>query len=465
MKRFVRIIGMVVISMSWSARILAAPANHIVISEIQTGSASDASQEFVELYNPTSADLSVDTWTMEYASSAGTAWTKKATLSGTIPAYGFFLLATAGYASGDTVMTSGLAGTSGHVRIKNTNGTVIDVVGWGSAAHPETLAASAPVAGGSIERIPGRLNSLAGNGEDSDSNAADYILREVSEPQRSSSAVEDPSLAPAEVPIEVIEPEPVEETPVVNPTYLPVYISEALPDPASPLTDAKDEYIEVFNPNDQPVNLKGYTIRTGSNFRSYFTIGDVAVAAGGYSSFYSVDTKLGLTNSGGAVQILDPLGNVLDVTDSYSTAKSGQAWADINGVWMWTLNPTPGAANVLAEPAAKATTAASSSTKKATAKKGATKKAAVKKTSKATTKKTSSKMPKTSFAAATEAITDPSPLARWLLIAAGCFTIVYAIYGFRHDLYNYYIKTRTNLGAWLQNWPALPWWRNNRAGK
>lgn len=463
MKKLLSIVGIIVVYISWPARILAAPTNHIVISEIQTASASDASQEFVELYNPTNTSISLNTWTMECASSAGTTWTKKATLNGTIPAYGFYLIATAGYAAGDSIMTSGLASSAGHVRIKNSNGVVIDLVGWGTAAFSEGSAVAAAAAGGSIERIPGRLNLLAGNGEDSDNNATDFVLREVAEPQRTSSGAEDPALAPAEVPIEVTQPEPVEETPVVAPTYLPIYITEALPDPASPLTDAKDEFIELFNPNDQPVILKGYTIRTGSNFRSFYTIGEVTIAAGEYRSFYAVDTKLGLTNSGGAVQLLDPLGNIVDVTDTYGTAKSGQAWADINGVWAWTLTPTPGAANILSEPtpAVVATTA----TKKATAKKTTTKKAATKKTtkktSKATAKKTKAKTPKTGIVGATEAITDPSPVARWLLIAAGCFTILYAIYGFRHDLYNYYIKARTNLGARLQNRPALPWRRND----
>ncbi len=461
MKKIGVILGIAIISVAWAGNSLAAPANHIVISEVQTGSTSDASQEFVELYNPTDAPITVDAWTVEYASAAGTTWTKRATLSGSVPAYGFYLVATSGYMASDAVMTSGLANSSGHVRVKNTSNMVIDLVGWGSAAHAEGSPASAPVVGGSIERLPGRLNQLAGNGEDSDGNSVDFVLRDVAEPQRVASGIEDPSLAPVDEQNNSEEG----EGPVVDTTYLPVYITEILPDPLSPLTDAKDEFIEVYNPNNQSVKLLGYTLRTGSNFRSYYTISDVTVQAGGYAVFYSADTKLGLTNSGGAVQILDPLGNVLDTTDSYGAAKTGQAWAAINGAWMWTLTPTPGTMNILAE-AASTTSTVSTTAKKAAAKKVATKKtaskkAAAKKSSKAKSKRDSSKLSKTSMAAATEAITDPSPLARWLLIAAGCFTIVYAIYGFRYDLYNYYIKTRTNIRAWLSNRPTLPWRRNH----
>lgn len=463
MKRLISIVGIISIVVIWPTKILAVSANHIVISEIQTGSVSDASQEFIELYNPTSSAVTLENWTMEYASAAGTTWTKKATFSGTIPAYGFFLLATSGYLSPDGVMSSGLATTAGHVRIKNSSGVAIDLVGWGTAAHTEGSPVAAPVAGGSIERTPGRLSPQAGNGEDSDNNANDFVVREIAEPQRISSPIEDPAL----VPPEVVDPEGEEESEVKAPVYLPIYITEALPDPASPLSDAKDEFIELFNPNNVAVDLKGYTIRTGSSFKSYYTIGDVSVGAGGYAVFYSADTKLGLTNSGGAVQILDPLGNILDVTDAYSGAKAGQAWADINGIWSWTLEPTPGAANILSEPAPKATatTAAKSTAKKAAAKKTTAKKVTAKKTSKAAAKKTKAKTARTGIAAATSAITDPSPLARWLLIGAGCFTIMYAIYGFRHDIYNYYIKSRRNLQTWIQDRPALSWRRNHRTGK
>ena len=244
---------------------------------------------------------------------------------------------------------------------------------------------------------------MAGNGEDSDNNANDFVVREVSEPQKASLPIEDPSLVPSDTP----DPDPIDDGIVVNPTYLPVYITEALPDPASPLSDAKDEFIELFNPNDTTVNLKGYTIRTGSNFKNFYTIGDVMVSAGGYVVFYAVDTKLGLTNSGGAVQLLDPLGNIVDATDSYGAAKTGQAWADINGAWNWTLEATPGAANILSEPAI--TTVVSSSTLKPLAKVAASKTSAkktasktlAKKTSKATTKKSKKTVPKTGFAATT----------------------------------------------------------------
>lgn len=464
MKNFIRVLAIAAIIMIWPAQILAAVnANHIVISEVQTSSATDAAKEFVELFNPTDSPVTIDGWIVEYASATGTTWSKKATLNGVVAAHGFYLVATSGYLLADAPMSSGLASTGGHLRIKDMGGAVVDLVGWGTAINPEGTAANAPIAGGSIERLPGRLNDLAGNSQDEDNNGTDFVQREVADPQNKLAATEDPALTETTTPDsdDTTPPDDVPPTPL---TYLPVFVTEVFPDPASPLTDAKDEYIELFNPNTDTISLKGYVLRTGTSFKSYYTIGDVSLPPGGYVAFFSSTTSLALSNAGSAVQVLDPLGTILDQSDPYGVAKTGQTWADINGVWSWTLELTAGAANVLQAPPGSSTSQvikSATATKKTAVKKAASSKKTTAKTSKATTKKAKTTTSKTGIAATTSAISDPSPLTRWLLIGAGCFTIMYAIYGFRHDLYNYYIKARRNSAAWLQDRPTLPWRRNN----
>jgi hypothetical protein len=466
MKKVCALLGASIMILSWPVQILAAESNytnHIVISEIQTSSLTDASQEFIELYNPTNSLVKIDNWIIEYASSSGASWSKKATLTGSINGFGFYLIGTSQYSDRNSVLSAGIAASGGHIRIKNQDGNVVDQVGWGSAAHAEGAPIGAPAAGGSIERLPGRLNQLAGNGLDTDANNADFVLRDVAEPQSATSLIEDPSQAtePVEDPVEEA---PVEEVVITPPLYLPVVITEAFPDPASPLTDAKDEFIELYNPNNQAVNLKGYVLRTGSGFKSYYTLGEIILEPGAYIGLFSVDTGLGLPNSGSAVQILDPLGNIVDVSDAYGPAKTGQSWAKVGNVWGWTLEPTAGAANVLktVNTAAASGSTKKAAVKKASAKKTTTKKAASKK-SKAAAKKSKSKSTKSGIDMATTAITEPSPLARWLLIAAGCFTIMYALYGFRYDIYNYFIKARRHTATWLSNRAAVSWWRNYRA--
>src|SRR5687768_14751287 len=83
----------------------------VVISELQTGDSSSLSNEFVEMYNSTTADVAVDGWTMEYKSATGVSWSKKATLSGTINSHGFYLLAPSTYLpTADQNFTAGLSG-------------------------------------------------------------------------------------------------------------------------------------------------------------------------------------------------------------------------------------------------------------------------------------------------------------------------------------------------------------------
>src|SRR5436305_120081 len=101
-----------------------ASSTTVVISELQTATAASASQEFVELYNASSNDVSLVGWTIEYkaATSADVAasWSKRATLSGTIRGYGFYLAAPKAYLpSADSDWSATLAGSGGNLRVRD----------------------------------------------------------------------------------------------------------------------------------------------------------------------------------------------------------------------------------------------------------------------------------------------------------------------------------------------------------
>lgn len=421
----------------------------VLISEVQTGSATSASQEFVELYNPTDQDVSLNSWTVEYKPATSGSWAKRATLSGTIKSHGFYLVAPKTYLSqADADWSSGLSGTGGHVRLVDSDKTVMDLVGYGETANAaETAPAAAPPAGQSIERLAGRLIEDGGNAVDTDDNSKDFVIRTTPQPQSTSSALEVPAASndvpDADKPVDDPSPTPV--------TYLPLQLSELLVNPASPLTDAKDEFIEIYNPNQQPVSLAGYTLRTGSSFHDYYVLGEVNISPNDYYTVYSSDSHLSLTNSGGAAQLLDPTGVVVSQSDAYEAAPEGQSWALIDGTWQWTLQTTPDRPNVLVKPVvdvASVSTTASGTTKKAssttsaktttapTSKSTATKVAAAKTSKPSTTKTVSS-----AVAAATE-----SKTGRWLLIGALVITIGYGIYEFRYDLQNFYYLGKRKFG-------------------
>src|SRR3989344_3939851 len=68
-------------------------ASHVVISEIQISGGSDADDEFVELYNPTDSSFDLTGWRLNKTNSGGSAQNLVASMTGSIPAHGYFLVA------------------------------------------------------------------------------------------------------------------------------------------------------------------------------------------------------------------------------------------------------------------------------------------------------------------------------------------------------------------------------------
>jgi hypothetical protein len=163
------------------------PASAIVrVNEIQTGTASSAADEFVELSNTGGTAADIGGWKVAYRSASGTSDTTLATIPAgtTLPAGGFYLLGGSAYAGAGAVdqsFSAGLAATGGGVGIRDTSGTLVDSVGWGTAANAfvEGSPASAPPAtaapGSSIARFP--------DGHDTNANAADLTVTATATPR------------------------------------------------------------------------------------------------------------------------------------------------------------------------------------------------------------------------------------------------------------------------------------------
>ena len=192
----------------------------LVISELAAGGVASAGDEFVELYNAGPSALDVTGWKLQYRSASGASYGTLVTFpQGTVvPAHGFLLVASAQNYGGTApdVTRSGdlyLSESGGHLRVGGPQlgtGTdaaarlhVFDLVGWGTAAAPEGTAAQAPsfVGGASLERkaragstvsgmAPGGADAAAGNGQDTDDNGADFLVRAGRQPQSSQSAPE-----------------------------------------------------------------------------------------------------------------------------------------------------------------------------------------------------------------------------------------------------------------------------------
>jgi hypothetical protein len=222
-----------------------------------------------------------------------------------------------------------------------------------------------------------------------------------------------------------------EEVPAPAPiSYAPLEITELLPDPAPPLTDADDEYIELYNPTGEPVDTEGYIVKTGASLGSTKTLPEAIVPAGGYLVLKSSVSHVTLANAGSSVALFDPDGNQIGATITYPKAPPGAAFARFDGRWDWTTEATPATANVLAAVAP----AAAKQPKAAAIAKTTKPKAATSKSTKAKT----SNSPAPNVAAAS----IPKPSATWLLFALAGLTIAYVIYEFRYDLRHLYYRLR-----------------------
>ncbi len=188
----------------------AATASHVVISEVQVAGngVNGFSDEFVELYNPTSLDVNLNNWKLAKKTSLGTETILIATVSGIIKSHGYFLFtAQPGYtgaiAGDQTYATASGSFSSGNtVLLYDASGTnVVDKLGFTGAADFETDAEPIPGAGKSRERSANSTSTKAkmaiggsqeflGNGEDTDNNDADFNERDLPQPQNSTSAIE-----------------------------------------------------------------------------------------------------------------------------------------------------------------------------------------------------------------------------------------------------------------------------------
>lgn len=175
----------------------------VVINEayLSGGSAGAAfTNKFVELYNPTAADITLDGMSLQYRSATGTApFNGVAPLTGTIPAGGYFLVqgnsnGTNGAAlpTPDVVSTLTPSGTNGTLAlVEGTDAVnlapgsvagvdgVVDVLGYGTSNTFETAAATPPAGNTDVKS----LNRT--NGADTDDNSVDFTLSATITPQGS----------------------------------------------------------------------------------------------------------------------------------------------------------------------------------------------------------------------------------------------------------------------------------------
>lgn len=134
----------------------------------------------------------------------------------------------------------------------------------------------------------------------------------------------------------------------VNNNYNQIKISEFLPNPTG---SDETEWIELYNSGAIALDLAGCKLQ--DNSARVFTIPEDAninfnISPNSYLLLPKSLTGISLNNTGGdSVKLYDPNGGLLESVSYSDSAPENKSYAKSNDDFVWTSNPTPGAANVI----------------------------------------------------------------------------------------------------------------------
>jgi DNA/RNA endonuclease G (NUC1)/predicted extracellular nuclease len=165
--------------------------DHITISQLYGGGGNAGApytNDYVELYNPTAATVSITGWSIQYASAAGTSWVNKQPIGGIIGPGEYYLISLASGGSNGVPLpvtpnisgTINMSATTGKLALVKNSATlagdcplgdpnIVDFVGYGSGATCREGNANTPAPSNTLAIF--RKN---GGGTDSDQNGNDF---------------------------------------------------------------------------------------------------------------------------------------------------------------------------------------------------------------------------------------------------------------------------------------------------
>ena len=321
----------------------------IVINEIAWGgTVASANDEWIELYNPSSASINITGWTLK--SNSGSL---NITLSGTISAGGYFLLerednSTVNDISADQIYAGGILNLlldSGEVlTLRDASSNFIDTANHDGGAWPK---GSNTGNHGTMERVGITTESdstwvtnLGGtkNGRDAN-NGLIYGT-----PRRVNSVGSAP--LPTSTPPRTATPKP----------FGHVVINEFLPRPGFDWNNdgevnVYDEFIEIENLGPVDANLSGWKLDDEPNIGSNpYTLPSKTLKPGERAIFFGSQTHILLDDSGDEVRLINSRGVVVDAR-GYTVIKypdqSICRIPDGGGYWKFPCVPTPGNENSL----------------------------------------------------------------------------------------------------------------------
>jgi hypothetical protein len=182
-------------------------STHLTIAEVKSRGSGGASDEYVEIYNPTPAPVTLDaSWALQARSTTTTTYTTRWVGTGQVlPPYSHFLVVGSAYVStpaGDAALTSGISDAASVTLVQG--GTPVDALCFGydtttinsfdatyacngtpvnNAPHNNTTSGNVDM---SLDRLPDTASG--GNCQNTQDNAADFEQVMPSDPQNLASA-------------------------------------------------------------------------------------------------------------------------------------------------------------------------------------------------------------------------------------------------------------------------------------
>jgi hypothetical protein len=335
-----------------------AATDHLVISQIQVSGDNGSGDEFIELYNPTAAAVSLLGWSIQYKSSTGVfplTTGKKNLPDVQIPAGRYYLIAPSTYNGtvlADLIQSSvSLSSSTGGGTVFLVNSTsfldagddpsIVDKVGYGDSLTNSFEAANAP--------LPPSESALIRTGDDTDNNLADFQIL-VAAPRNSAYV---PSTDPGNGGDDGTNPgddttnPPGDDNDDQNPppaTELgKIVISELAVNSAG----ADKQFIELANIGGSNISIKGWSI---SNLEKTYTIqNEVLLKPGEYFVVYKRQSKITLNNDGPEkVTIMNSSGNLVDTVE-YLKGQKASSYSRVGNAYCWTTTKTPGMINDCSE--------------------------------------------------------------------------------------------------------------------
>lgn len=268
----------------------------VLINEVAWGGTlADASDEWIELFNPGSSTVDLQGWQLTDHGDL------RVLLSGRLPPYGFLLLertsdATIADLTADVIYSGGLNNDGESLWLLDATGAVIDRANGDGGGWPAGNGASRS----SMERRggedrTGNWGTFPGYGGVGHDAAGEDIRGTPGRPN----AVNLPAPTPTVIPSRVV-------------------INEALIRPhydweGTGGVTTGDEFIELYNAGNLPVRLRHWVLDDieGAGSKPY-TLPDVVIPPYGFLAFFRSRTHIALNDSGDSVRLLDPSGQVVD---------------------------------------------------------------------------------------------------------------------------------------------------------